>query len=437
MSDINKPLQKQFSNYKDVLNYLYTRLPMFQRVGGAAFKKDLTNTIALCEFLGHPEHQFKSIHIAGTNGKGSSSHYLAAILQSAGYKVGLYTSPHLKNFTERIKINGKQMPKDKVIGFVNRVLPFIESARPSFFELTVGMAFDYFAGEKVDIAVVEVGMGGRLDSTNVIIPEVSLITNISADHLQWLGNTLQEVAAEKGGIIKDHIPVVISERQTGISQVFENIAKQRKARLYYAGESYQAHFNEGRLLKVSSGSSGVFDLNIQPAGNYQTKNIPGVLKVIDVLRDRGFDINRDNVITGIEQVRDITGLKGRWHVLSHSPLTICDVGHNQAGVEVILDQLAHTPHKNLYMIWGTVSDKDVSGILKILPKEAYYYFCQADIPRAMPAGELHREAVKLGLRGEMIMDVNEAVKAARQKASHDDLIFIGGSTFVVAELNEI
>lgn len=436
MSDNNKSIQ-QFSNYQDVLSYLYTQLPMFQRVGGSAYKKDLTNTIALCNYLNNPEHQFKSIHIAGTNGKGSSSHYLAAILQSAGYKTGLYTSPHLKNFTERIKINGQEMSEDKVINFVNRVQPFIEDTKPSFFELTVGMAFDYFAEEKVDIAVVEVGMGGRLDSTNVVIPEVSLITNISADHMQWLGDTLEAVAAEKGGIIKDHVPVVISEKQEGISHVFENIAYQKKSQLYYSGDNYIAEFDDQGRLNVSSEGKDIYSFDIQPAGYYQTKNVPGVLKAVDVLRDRGFNIAPEHIVNGIEQMKALTGLKGRWQVLNIQPLTICDVGHNQAGVETILDQISHTPHKGLHMIWGTVSDKDVSGILKILPKEAHYYFCQADIPRAMLAEDLQKEAAKHGLTGTVIKDVNEALKIARQHAAPEDLIFIGGSTFVVAELEGV
>lgn len=437
MSDINKYSHNHFSSYSEVLDYMYTQLPMFQRVGGAAFKKDLTNTLALCEYLSYPEHQFKSIHIAGTNGKGSSSNYLAAILQSAGYKTGLYTSPHLKNFTERIKVNGREIPEDRVITFMNKVRSFIEEHHPSFFELTVGMAFDCFAVEKVDIAVIEVGMGGRLDSTNVIIPEVSLITNISADHMQWLGNTLEEVAAEKGGIIKDNIPVVISEKQEGISEVFERIAAERHAKLHYAGDSYTAKFDPSGDLTVYSGEDKAYSLHIQPAGYYQTRNIPGVLKAIDLLRGRGFDISQEHIIQGIENVKSITGLKGRWHVLNTKPMVVCDVGHNKAGIEFILDQIASTPHNNLYMIWGAVNDKDISDVLAILPKEAQYFYCQADIPRALAAERLHEEATKQGLKGKVIKDVNEAISEAKALAGDNDLIFIGGSTFVVAEIENL
>ncbi|UII31528.1 bifunctional folylpolyglutamate synthase/dihydrofolate synthase [Fulvivirga ulvae] len=437
MSDINKYSNTYFSSYQQVLDYMYTQLPMFQRIGGAAFKKDLTNTRALCRYLSYPEHQFKSIHIAGTNGKGSSSNYLAAILQSAGYKTGLYTSPHLKNFTERIKVNGMEIPEDRVIDFMNRVYPFIEEHHPSFFELTVGMAFDCFAVEKVDIAVIEVGMGGRLDSTNVIIPEVSLITNISADHMQWLGNTLQEVATEKGGIIKDHIPVVISEKQEGISDVFEHISAERHADLYFAGDSYTAGFDQAGDLIIYSESNKLISLNIQPAGYYQTKNIPGVLKVIDILRTRGFEIKPEHIKQGIENVKSITGLKGRWHVLSTCPMVVCDVGHNKAGVEFIINQIASTPHKDLYMVWGAVNDKDISDILTILPKEGHYFFCQADIPRALEAEKLHDAAAGYGLKGEVVKNVNEAISIAKAQADHNDLIFVGGSTFVVAEIADL
>ncbi|MBL6449975.1 bifunctional folylpolyglutamate synthase/dihydrofolate synthase [Fulvivirga sp. 29W222] len=410
---------------------------MFQRVGGAAFKKDLGNTLALCQYLNNPEHQFKSVHIAGTNGKGSSSNYLAAILQSAGYKTGLYTSPHLKNFTERIKINGKEIAGERVINFMNRVYPFIEEHHPSFFELTVGMAFDYFAEEQVDIAVVEVGMGGRLDSTNVIIPEVALITNISEDHKQWLGNTLEEIAAEKGGIIKDHVPVVISEKQKGISEVFERISIERHAALSFAEDSYTATFEQSGDLVVQSGDSQVYSLKVQPAGYYQKKNIPGVLKVIEVLQARGFNIGEEHVIRGIEDVKTITGLKGRWHVLGNKPMVVCDVGHNKAGVEFIMRQVASTPHHKLYVVWGAVNDKDVSGVLAMLPKEAQYFFCQADIPRALEAEKLYEEAAKQGLKGKVVKNVNEAIKEAKVLASEDDMIFIGGSTFVVAEVAEL
>lgn len=434
MSEDSYPMKPKFSGYQEVLDYLYTQLPMFQRVGSSAFKKDLTNTIAFCDFLDHPEHKFKSVHIAGTNGKGSSSHYLAAILQSAGYKTGLYTSPHLKNFTERIKINGREIPHDEVVDFVNRALPFIEETKPSFFELTVGMAFDYFARKRVDIAIVEVGMGGRLDSTNVVIPEVALITNISADHQQWLGDTPELVAGEKAGIIKKHIPVVVSEKQEEIAGVFAHVAQQKGAPIYFAADDYQALFKENGMLEVSGFAH---DFDIQPAGDYQTRNIPGVLKTIDILRTRGFQLSDSAVLNGIEQMKKYTGLKGRWQVLGTKPLTVCDVGHNQAGLEYIVNQIERTPHKNLHMILGTVRDKDISAILHILPKGAAYYFCEANIPRAMPADELYTYAVKHGLIGKVIKDVNAAIAEAKSAAAPEDLIFIGGSTFVVAEIEDL
>lgn len=429
----NSDRRKEFSNYQEVLDYLYTQLPMFQRVGASAFKKDLANTQKLCAFLGHPEHQFKAVHVAGTNGKGSSSHYLAGILQAAGYKTGLYTSPHLKNFTERIKINGVEIPGNDVVAFVNRVQPCIEAIKPSFFELTVGMAFDYFARQQVDIAIVEVGMGGRLDSTNVIIPEVSLITNISADHQQWLGEKLEDVAGEKAGIIKHHIPVVVSERQEDLVHVFERVAQQKESPLYFASETYHAHFNKEKLLEVSE-----LDVkyNIQ-GGGYQARNIPGVLRTVDILKERGFQISSDAVRKGIEEMKHLTGLKGRWQVLQHDPLMICDVGHNEAGIALILSQIEATRHKDLYMILGMVKDKDISVVLNKLPKEAYYYFTQANIPRAMSAEKLLQEATKYGLKGKVSSNVNEAISEAKSSAGSDDLIFVGGSTFVVAEINEL
>ncbi len=419
--------------YQKTVEYLYSQLPMFQRVGNSAFKKDLTNTIKLCEALNFPQHRFKSIHVAGTNGKGSSSHMLASVLQQAGYKTGLYTSPHLKDFFERIRINGDSVDPSFVVDFVERIKPFIDKLAPSFFEITVAMAFDYFAHHQVDIAVVEVGMGGRLDSTNVILPEVSLVTNISMDHAQWLGDTLEKIAGEKAGIIKDHIPVVISERQPEVAEVFVKKALEHQSEIYFAEEEFDLNlspdshevYQNGELLMV-----------IKPdlKGYYQKHNIPGVLKTLDVLKGRGFTITENNVLTGLEHVMSNTGLKGRWQVLSENPKIICDVGHNEAGVSQIIAQLGREEFDHLYIVWGMVKDKESQKVLELLPKSATYLFCQPSIPRAMSAAQLAKEAYPIGLKGHIVPKVNEAVRSAKDLALPNDMIFIGGSTFVVAEL---
>ncbi len=423
-------------NYEQVLTYLYENLPMFQRVGGSAYKKDLTNTYRLCDYLGNPEKKFKSVHIAGTNGKGSSSHFIASILQEAGYRVGLYTSPHLKSFTERIRLNGKEVEKEFVTSFVNEHQPFIESLRPSFFEITVGMAFQYFAAKEVDIAVIEVGMGGRLDSTNVIVPEVGLITNISFDHQQWLGNTLPEIAMEKAGIIKKDIPVVIGEKQEELIDLFSQKAMDTGAPAYYAfeevsvdveGDEWVIHRNESPSLRFSS----------QGLPAYQQRNLPGVITVVKQLNDRGYSISDENIIAGIRHMKQNTSLKGRWDVLDMHPLVVCDVGHNIAGISFVLQQLESITYNQLHMVIGMVSDKDIRPVLSLLPKNAMYYFCEAKIPRAMPAEGLAGEASTCGLRGEVIPDVNDAIKRARARAAAEDVIFIGGSNFVVAEINEL
>ncbi|HCW07879.1 MAG TPA: dihydrofolate synthase [Cytophagales bacterium] len=420
-------------SYRENLNYLYERLPMFQRVGAAAYKQDLTNTLALCEALGNPRFKFKSIHVAGTNGKGSSSHMLAAVLQTAGYKTGLYTSPHLKEFTERIKINGQEVSRDFVVDFVKRITPAIEKIQPSFFETTVAMALDYFAQEQVDIAVIEVGLGGRLDSTNVITPEVSLITNISWDHADLLGDTLQKIASEKAGIIKPNVPVIISERQENIDDVFIVKSKATGSPILFAEE----------MCEVSSLGDGNFEVSIQNQkkkytldlqGQYQKKNLAGVLAVIEELKKKGFEVSDENIAQGLKNTIPLTGLKGRWQKLSDSPLIVCDTGHNEAGIREVLDQISKQKFSQLHMVWGMVKDKDVSKILSQLSTSARYYFCQAKIPRAMNADELKMKASEYGLQGEAIADVNQALHKAKQNASADDMIFIGGSTFVVAEI---
>lgn len=423
----------KFEDYSAVLDFLYTQLPMFQRIGGAAYKKDLKNTIALCDALGNPESKFKSIHIAGTNGKGSTSHYTASILQEAGYKTGLYTSPHLKNFTERIKINGNEMPPEEVIDFVNKHRALIERVKPSFFEITVAMAFDYFANQQVDIAVIEVGMGGRLDSTNVVIPEVVLITNISLDHQQWLGNDLATIAKEKAGIIKKGIPVVISERQEETIPVFSEVAQLNNAPIWFAQDIYKCLLTNGiEVYKDNLPLFSIADVNLPL---YQEKNIPAVLCVTDQLINKGYAITQSHVMHGIKNMPSNTGLKGRWQVLQEIPRIICDVGHNQAGVELIVSQLKREVYNKLHIVWGTVNDKDVTPILSLLPTDANYYFCQADIPRALPVDELEAKARTFGLEGSSYNSVNKAFTAAQNNASQDDLIFVGGSTFTVAEVD--
>ncbi|QSE99409.1 bifunctional folylpolyglutamate synthase/dihydrofolate synthase [Fulvivirga lutea] len=405
---------------------------MFQRDGASAFKKDLTHTLRLCEFLGHPEHQFKSIHVAGTNGKGSTSHYLAAILQQAGYKTGLYTSPHLKSFTERIKINGEEIHKQAVVDFVDRIKPVINEIKPSFFEITVAMCFDYFAKEQVDIAVIEVGMGGRLDSTNVILPEVSVITNISMDHQQWLGDTIEAIAREKAGIIKKNRPVVITEKQPETVAVFSEIASVANSVITFAGDNYE--FKNNVVLKEGK---EWLTIDTTSLPKYQFRNLLGVFSAIDILNERGYSISNEAITSGVHKVFDLTNLKGRWQKLAEKPLMYCDVGHNEAGIIYILDQINSLQFEKLHIVLGMVNDKDVSKILSLLPKNATYYFCQANIPRAMAAEALAEKGNQFGLAGIVIKNVNEAVDAARSNANLNDLIFIGGSNFVVAELDNL
>lgn len=425
-------------SYEATLEFLYANLPMFQRVGAAAYKADLTNTIALCEELGNPQHQFKSVHIAGTNGKGSSSHMLAAILQTAGYKTGLYTSPHLKEFTERIRINGSEVSKSFVIDFVERIRPAIARIQPSFFEITVAMAFDYFAQQKVDIAIIEVGLGGRLDSTNVITPLASLITNISWDHKELLGDTLPKIASEKAGIIKPQVPVVISERQTGVADVFVAKANATNSHLQFASDVYEVDSSTEGNFQIHNRETGVkMNLSLDLKGTYQRKNVAGVLATVDVLRKNGFRISNDHIVHALQNTTTLTGLKGRWQKLSEQPLMICDTGHNEGGIREVVLQIRQQKYNRLWFVLGCVKDKDLQAVLSLLPKEAYYFFCQAKIPRALDATELMKQSVAVGLTGEVIADVNQAIHTAKERSSKDDFIFIGGSTFVVAEIDEL
>lgn len=413
---------------------------MFQRVGASAFRKDLRSTIALCDHLGNPERKFKSIHVAGTNGKGSSSHSLAAIFQRAGYKTGLYTSPHLKSFTERIRINGQEICDELVVRFVEENKRFLDELKPSFFEMTVGMAFWYFVQQEVDIAIIEVGMGGNFDSTNIITPELSLITNIGFDHVQFLGDTLPLIAGEKAGIIKKNVPVVISETHEETKPVFLAKAREMDAPITFADGHWKAikisDLDGKTNFKVESESEFsqlTFGLN----GNYQKYNLPGILESVSQMRRKGWNLPTDAVLEGLENVAELTGLKGRWQTLSTNPMVICDTGHNEAGFREILSQLETYSYKKLWMVLGMVQDKDISKVLSMLPKSAKYVFCEASLPRALPADQLAEKAITFGLKGETIPDINEALAYARKNAGKDDLIFVGGSTFVVAEIEEL
>ncbi|MCC9135282.1 bifunctional folylpolyglutamate synthase/dihydrofolate synthase [Pontibacter silvestris] len=428
--------------YQECLDYLYQQLPMYQRIGNAAFKKSLDNIIALCEELGQPQHQFKTIHVAGTNGKGSSSHMLAAVLQESGYKTGLYTSPHLKSFTERVRINGQELPKKYLVQFVEQYQQLFERVKPSFFEMTVALAFKYFADEKVDIAVIEVGLGGRLDSTNIITPEVSLITNIGLDHQALLGDDITTIASEKAGIIKAGVPVVISTKQEEIEAVFEIRAAKEGAPLYFATDNLRVELIHSDMQQqvfdvFEDGLIYLKDLEIDLAGIYQRNNLPGVLKVLELLHRNGICITWEALRKGLANTKSITGLKGRWQALSEKPLTICDTGHNIDGMKQIVLQLKEMHANQVHFVFGAVNDKDITGILDLLPPHYRYYFCQANIPRALPVKELLEKAQLVGLNGDAYESVAMAINAAKASAAPDEVIFIGGSTFVVAEIEEL
>lgn len=402
--------------YQQTLDYLFAQLPMFQRVGGAAYKVDLSNTILLCKILGNPENKFKSIHVAGTNGKGSTSHMIASILQESGYKVGLYTSPHLKDFRERVKINGQMISKDEVVRFVEQYQSEFEKINLSFFEWTVGLAFKYFADQKVDIAVIETGLGGRLDSTNVILPELSIITNIGFDHTQFLGDTVEKIAFEKAGIIKNKIPVVIGETQAEIKSVFINKANESDANCYFADQ-----FNSEEYVS---------DLK----GIYQKKNKKTVARAIQILIEKGWKIPNNAIVNGLQNVIKNTGLLGRWQTINQTPLTICDTGHNESGVKEIVNQLTQMSYKELHFVFGAVNDKSIDNVVALLPKDASYYLCQAKIPRALDVDLLYKIFKKFNLNAQKFDSVHSALKTAQQNCESSDLVFVGGSTFVVAEV---
>ena len=428
--------------YPEVLDFLYSQLPMFQRTGAAAYKDNLDNTIRLDKMFGHPHHSFKTIHVAGTNGKGSVSHMLASVLQEAGYKTGLYTSPHLKDFRERIRVNGEMISEEAVVRFVelyqekNRY----ENIEPSFFELTVSMAFDYFRSMSIDVAVVEVGLGGRLDSTNVISPEVSVITNISFDHMNLLGNTLPKIAAEKAGIIKSGIPVVIGESHPETAPVFIEFAERLGAPILFADKEYCADYSmltlDGKQsLNIQKNGEMLYSgLKLDLLGIYQRHNVPTVLKAIDVLNEKGWTLTEEIIRKGLLNVIGSTGLLGRWQIIGHNPLTVCDTGHNEAGIRLVVEQINQTAWKQLHVVIGMVNDKDQTKVLSLLPSNAKYYFTKAALPRATEPEELLAKAEPYGLRGNCYPTVRQALSAALANAGENDLVFVGGSTFVVAEI---
>lgn len=425
--------------YKETLDFLFSQLPMYQRQGKAAYKANLDNTHALDAHFKHPHRSFRTIHVAGTNGKGSSSHMLASVLQKAGYRVGLYTSPHLKDFRERVRVNGNMLPEQYVVDFVEQHASIFQSVKPSFFEMTVALAFEYFRSESVDIAVVEVGMGGRLDSTNIITPDVSVITNIGLDHVDFLGSDLASIAGEKAGIIKENIPVVIGQSVLETRPVFEKKAAEKNADIIFAEEQFRVPYamlnTEGKqVLNIYQTDNVLYDnLQLDLLGFYQQRNICTVLATLEVLVKKGWKINKEHLYHGLSEVAKTTGLLGRWQILNHNPLVVCDTGHNEDGVQQLLLQIEATPHKQLHFVFGMVNDKNIDKILGMLPKEATYYFTRASIPRSLKAEELQTKATTFALKGNTYANVPDAIAAAKANASANDLVFIGGSTFVVAD----
>ncbi|REA64059.1 bifunctional folylpolyglutamate synthase/dihydrofolate synthase [Dyadobacter luteus] len=431
-------------NYQETIEYLYSRLPVFQNIGARAYKPGLTTTLELCKILDNPQDKYKTIHVGGTNGKGSTSHMLAAILQEAGYKVGLYTSPHLKSFTERIRINGKEINQDYIVDFIAGNLSNIDRLSPSFFEVTVAMAFAYFAHEQVDVAVIEVGMGGRLDSTNVILPELSVITNVSFDHTQFLGDTLEKIAVEKAGIIKQNTPVVVSEYQEETAEVFKAVAEGKQAPVFFASERIRVE-NVGMQNGLSVVNAGPADhsevsypnLEIDLVGSYQIKNVAGVLQAVELLKVSGLQIESSAVYSALRRVTTLTGLKGRWQKLGDSPAIYCDTAHNVAGLTQTLKQFAGlTAKKHRYVI-GFVGDKDISAMLAMMHSEAIFYFTEPTNSRALKAEKLQELASGFGLTGNYYFNVNDALNAAIADSDPEDCIYVGGSTFVVADLDNL
>ena len=426
--------------YNEVIKFMFRQLPMFQREGKAAYKNNLDNTLLLDNFFNNPHKNFKSIHIAGTNGKGSVSHILASVLQKSGLRVGLYTSPHLKSFRERIKIDGKKIGEKEIVDFISEHIALFEQIKPSFFEITVALAFYYFAKMNVDIAVVEVGMGGRLDSTNIIKPILSIITNIGYDHTDFLGNTLQQIAKEKAGIIKKNVPVLIGETHESTEQVFVEKAEQNNSEILFADKIYKCHYStlsleNEQLFHIEKNGEAVYNkLKSSLLGIYQRKNIITCIAAIEKLTQLNIKISKDNIYEGILKVSETTGLLGRWQIIGNNPLIVCDTAHNIDGIKEVLSQIATTAYKNLHIVFGVVNDKNVDSILDILPKTAQYYFTKANIPRSLDENILLEKANKYHLRGKSFSKVKIAVSEAKKRAETTDFIFIGGSTFVVAEV---
>ncbi|MDB5191348.1 MAG: bifunctional folylpolyglutamate synthase/dihydrofolate synthase [Segetibacter sp.] len=426
-------------NYQQTVEYLFSRLPLFSRIGAAAYKADLNNTIKLCDHLGNPQTAFKTIHIAGTNGKGSVSHMLSAVLQTAGYRTGLYTSPHLKDFRERIKVDGKEINEDFVISFTENIKPLLEQIEPSFFEITVGMAFSYFKEQQVDVAIIETGLGGRLDSTNIITPELSVITNISFDHMNLLGDTLEKIAFEKAGIIKQNVPIVIGETSAELKPVFLNKATEVNSPITFASEErwvtewdYKDHYLVTNVAHHLDDDRKTYHLDL--TGLYQQKNLLTVLEALHVIKQKGFVVEEKHIQHALAHVKKLTGLHGRWEKIHTAPTVVLDVAHNEDGVKQIVQQLEHTTFNKLHIVIGMVKDKDILKVLKLLPTYAAYYFTQAQIPRALPAEELQQQASLIGLHGHYFTTVTQAVKDAFTKAHAADLILVCGSVFIVGEV---
>lgn len=424
--------------YQEAIDYLFNSAPLFQNIGAGAYKEGLNNTNSLDNHFGHPHLSYKTIHVAGTNGKGSVCHTLAAILQASGLKVGLYTSPHLLDFRERIRVNGEMIPEERVTEFVEKERPFFEPLSPSFFELTTALAFKYFQEQEVDIAVIEVGLGGRQDCTNIINPDLSIITNISLDHTQFLGNTLEEIAAEKAGIIKSGVPVIVGETICdSVANVFRLRAEKMGSSVVFADKTNEVtescHTDNGKE-QYTTRSFGILEGEL--GGIYQSKNAATILASVKALRMAGYTISNADVAQGFANVTSITGLRGRWQKLSDSPLTICDTGHNPGGMQYISRQLQATPHDRLHIVFGMAKDKDISTVLSMLPQDAIYYFTKASVNRALGAAELAHMAKKAGLKGTYYETVAEAYNAAKGNCREGDIIFVGGSTFIVADMLE-
>jgi len=427
-------------NYQECLDFLYSQLPMYQRSGKAAYKASLDNTLELDRQLGHPHRRFSAIHVAGTNGKGSVSHLLASILQEAGLRTGLYTSPHLLDFRERIRVNGAPIAREKVVGFVRDHQELIRKIRPSFFEMTVALSFLHFAEEAVEVAVVETGMGGRLDSTNILDPQLSIITNISMDHAEFLGPGMEEIAAEKGGIIKEGRPLVLGMMDAAAEAVLRTLARERSAPLSLVRERYAFRYQTleptglHRFSYEDLASGEGISHGCALGGSYQQENLATVLTALPLLRQAGYAIPAEAVKSGLEKVVDNTGILGRWHILGANPRRICDTAHNPAGIRAVVEQIRQTPYRHLHMVWGMVGDKDLEATLPLLPREARYYFCQAQIPRSMRVDRLREAAAACRLKGSTFPSVPEAYAAALEQADERDLVYVGGSTFVVADL---